>query len=243
MHPRLGNIPPDKFIGIAEEAGLIGDLGRLVLRRSLAEIGKLIATGSDIVLGVNVSAVELEDPRFSAQALGLLHEMNFPPNKLEFEITESVAMRDPKAVFQRIAGLRKHGIRFAIDDFGAGYSNLAILARLPVDALKIDRSLITDVSRDVEKQTIVRITLSLAKQFGFETVAEGVETAADLEFIAGEGATMVQGFFFSPALPYEEIAAVLQPHRLGEIAGKSPTAQTIAAPRIAANDRRPGRGR
>ena len=129
-------------------------------------------------------------------------------------------MRDPKAVFRRIASLRKCGIRFAIDDFGAGYSNLATLARLPVDTLKIDRSLITNVAKDREKQTIVRITLSLAKQFGFQTVAEGVETAEDLHFLSGEGTTMIQGFYFSPALPYEEIAAVLQPRRLGAIAKK-----------------------
>ncbi len=146
VHPKLGNIPPDKFIGIAEEAGLIGDLGQFVFRRSLMEMGKLIATGSDIVLSVNVSAVELEDPRFSARALGALQEFGFPAANLEFEITESVAMRDPKAVFERIATLRNCGIRFAVDDFGAGYSNLAILARLPVDTLKIDRSLITNIS-------------------------------------------------------------------------------------------------
>lgn len=213
-HPTLGDIAPDRFIEIAEETGLISDIGRFVLERSLVDMGSLIAAGSDVKVAVNVSAVELEDPRFASRVIELLEQTGFPPSKLELEITESVAMRDPKAVFLRVAALRKLGVRFAIDDFGVGYSNLATLARIPVDTVKLDRSLVIDVSRDTEKQSIVRIVLSLAKEFGFETVAEGVENAADLSFVANEGATMAQGFYFSPARPFEEFAALLQPHRL-----------------------------
>jgi len=124
----------------------------------------------------------------------VLKNESYPPQQLEIEITESIAMRDPEQVSSRVAGLRQLGIRFAIDDFGAGYSNLATLARLPFDTLKLDRSLITNVANDPEKQSILRIALGLAKELGFESVAEGVETLEDLKFVANAGATMGQGY-------------------------------------------------
>ena len=217
-HPTKGNIPPDKFIAIAEETGLIADIDRFVLERATREIGELIKTGSDIVLAVNVSVVEMEDPCFSEDVIKILNQTGFPPSRLELEITETAAMRDPAVVGRRIASLRLIGIRFAIDDFGAGYSNLAALARLPFDAIKLDRSLIQDVRTDPEKQSIIRIALGLAQALGFETVAEGVETMEDFEFVAQEGATMAQGFLFSPALSLDELTAMLQPQRLAEMA-------------------------
>ena len=123
-------------------------------------------------------------------------------------------MRDPEQVASRVAGLRQLGIRLAIDDFGAGYSNLATLARLPFDTIKLDRSLITNVANDPEKQSILRIALGLARELGFELVAEGVETLEDLKFVADEGATMGQGYVFSPAVPLEELKVLLDPRRL-----------------------------
>ena len=123
-------------------------------------------------------------------------------------------MRDPEQVSNKVAGLRQLGIRFAIDDFGAGYSNLATLARLPFDSLKLDRSLISNVANDPEKQSILRIALGLTKELGFESVAEGVETLEDLKFVADAGATMGQGYVFSPAVPLEELRVLLDPRRL-----------------------------
>lgn len=213
-HPRLGQIPAGQFIKLAEDAGLIADIDRFVISQAIREIGDLIQEGADIVLAVNVTAGEIGDPFFIRDIVRVLKDRNFPPSQLEIEITESIAMRDPEQVSSRVAGLRQLGIRFAIDDFGAGYSNLATLARLPFDTLKLDRSLITNVANDPEKQTILRIALGLAKELGFESVAEGVETLEDLKFVADGGATMVQGYVFSPAVPIEELRVLLDPRRL-----------------------------
>jgi EAL domain-containing protein (putative c-di-GMP-specific phosphodiesterase class I) len=213
-HPSLGNVPPGQFVGIAEEIGLIADLDRFVLRRAIADIGNLIRAGSDIVLAVNVTATEVEDPQFIKDIVKTVREAGFPPSRLELEITESVAMRNPDLVCERISVLRQLGIRFAIDDFGAGYSNLATMARLPFDTVKLDRSLVSGVAGNIEKQSILRIAIRLANELGFETVAEGIETMEDLRFAAENGATMAQGFVFSPALPLREFSALVQPSRL-----------------------------
>ncbi len=202
------------FITLAEEIGLIAEIDRFVLRRALKEVGDLIRRHPDIVLAVNVTAAEIEDPQFIKEVVQAVRKAQFPPARLELEITESVAMRDPYRVCERISLLRQLGIRFAIDDFGAGYSNLATMARLPFDTLKLDRSLVSGVAQDVEKQSIVRIAIRLAKELGFETVAEGVECQEDLHFVAENGATMAQGFALSPALPLDELSALLEPARM-----------------------------
>lgn len=210
-HPKEGDIPPQRFIKIAEEIGLIMEIDRFVLRRALAEIGGLIRAGSNLVLAVNVAATDIEDPLFIKDIVTTVREADFPPRHLEIEVTESVAMRNPDVVRERISLLRQLGIRFAMDDFGAGYSNLSTMARLPFDAVKLDRTLVAGVAEDREKQTILRLALGLADELGFETVVEGVETAEDLRFAAENGATMAQGYIFSPPVPLEEFAVLLQP--------------------------------
>jgi diguanylate cyclase (GGDEF)-like protein len=217
-HPVLGNIPPIRFITIAEEVGLIQEIDKFVMQRAIEEIGGLIAAGSDITLATNVSAASIEDAFFVNQASQLLDRTGFDPRRLELEITESVAMRDPDRVRQNVAGLRKIGVRFAIDDFGAGYSNLATLARLPFDTVKLDRSLIDGVAADREKQAIARTGLTLAAELGFETVVEGIENSADLEFASAAGATYAQGFLFSRPVAIDALSILLQPSRLAAIA-------------------------
>ena len=236
-HPQAGNVSAQEFINIAEETGLIAEIDRFVLEHSLKEIGQLIASGSDVMLAVNVSAADIEDPLFAIETIKLLKKTSFPPSRLEFEITESVAMRDHRIVSPHIASLRQLGIRFVIDDFGTGYSNLATLARLPFDGVKLDRSLIANVANDREKQSIVRIALSLANEFGFETVAEGVETIEDFKFIAEAGTTMAQGFLFSKSLPFEQIAAILQPRRMHDVLAGIEMDETVA---IVQGDAQPG---
>jgi diguanylate cyclase (GGDEF)-like protein len=216
VHPRAGSVPTQEFITIAEETGLIAEIDRFVLERSLNEIGQLVASGSNIVLSVNVSAADLEDPFFASETIKLLKKSSFPPALLELEITESVAMGDQQLARPRLAKLRQLGVRFAMDDFGTGYSNFATLARLSFDTVKLDRSLVSNVANDKEKQSIVRIALSLAAEFDFDTVAEGVETMEDFRFISDAGTTMAQGFLFGGAVPFAEIAAILQPRRISE---------------------------
>jgi EAL domain-containing protein (putative c-di-GMP-specific phosphodiesterase class I) len=221
-HPTEGEIPPQRFIKIAEEIGLIMELDRFVLRRALGDIGDLIRAGSNIVLAVNVSATDIEGAHFIKDIVTIVREADFPPLYLEIEVTESVAMRNAEIVRERINLLRKLGIRFAMDDFGAGYSNLSTMASLPFDTVKLDRTLAAGVSADREKQTILRLALRLANELGFETVVEGVETAEDLRFVVENGATMVQGYIFSPPLLFEEFAALLQPSRLASAGEMSP---------------------
>jgi diguanylate cyclase (GGDEF)-like protein len=213
-HPALGEVRAGDFIALAEEIGLITEIDRFVLKRALEEVGDLIRRHPDIVLAVNVTAAEIEDPQFIKAVVQAVRKAQFPPARLELEITESVAMRDPDRVCERISLLRQLGIRFAIDDFGAGYSNLATMARLPFDTLKLDRSLVAGVAKDLEKQSIVRIAIRLANELGFETVAEGIECLEDLNFVAENGATMAQGFALSPAVPKDELLGLLEPQVL-----------------------------
>ncbi|WP_236728713.1 MULTISPECIES: putative bifunctional diguanylate cyclase/phosphodiesterase [unclassified Methylobacterium] len=220
-HPERGAIPPGKFIPIAEEAGLIPDLGVFVLERALAEIGELLARGHDVTVAVNVSVLQLEDPTFAQTVEDRLARAGLPPSCLELEITETVAMRDSDTIQGHVTRLRGLGVRVSIDDFGTGYSNLATLARAPIDALKLDRSLVDGVAGNPEQQTIVRTILSLAGSLGFETVVEGVETDADLRFLVEGGATTAQGYLFSPPVPIETFRALLEPGRLQEIWARS----------------------
>jgi diguanylate cyclase (GGDEF)-like protein len=213
-HPKRGYISPGKFIAIAEETGLVPDIALFVLDRAINEIGRIIDDGLSVTAAVNVSVLQLEDLHFSQTVETLLAKARFKPQALELEITESMAMRDSEVVQKQILRLREIGVRIAIDDFGTGYSNLAALARLPIDTIKLDRSLVQDVSSNIEKQTIVRTIFGLARSFGFKTVVEGVETHAELDFLVREGADMAQGYLFSPAVTIETINLLLRPKGL-----------------------------
>jgi diguanylate cyclase (GGDEF)-like protein len=230
QHPKLGNIPPERFIAIAEEIGLVQEIDRFVLLRAINDIGGLIASGLDIILAVNVSAAGIENPFFVREVTKLIEDAKFDPKRLELEITESVAMRDPDGVCQSIGGLRQLGVRLAIDDFGAGYSNLATLARLPFDTVKLDRSLAFRLDVDREKQTIVRTALTLTSELGFDTVVEGIESMAALEFVAKAGATYAQGYLFSVPVPLSELSILLQPAHLGAMVGSSLKKQDNVVP-------------
>jgi diguanylate cyclase (GGDEF)-like protein len=209
IHPTKGFISPAKFIPVAEEAGLIGDIGRFVLEKSIDETKILIDEGYKVTVAVNVSALQLEDPSFADEVLALIEAKNFPFEALELEITESMAMSDPQGVKERISKLRAKGIRFSMDDFGTGYSNLSQLANMPIDILKLDRSLIMNVDQDERKQSLARSILELAADFGFKTVVEGVENSGELAFCLNHDADMVQGFIFSGAQPLDKYRPLL----------------------------------
>jgi len=212
-HPARGDIPPGKFIGIAEEAGLIAELGQFVLERAIEEIRGL----NDITVSVNVSVLQLEDPTFAASVESCLLKVGILPSRLELEVTESVAMRASDVVQRQFRQLRALGVRFSIDDFGTGYSNLSMLARLQFDTLKIDRSLIQGARESVQQQTIVRTILSLARSLGFGTIVEGVELVDDLTFVMKEGAAVAQGYYFSEALPIGAFETFVNARRLRQL--------------------------
>ncbi len=213
-HPEHGFISPATFLPIAEDIGLIGAIDEFVIGRAIEEIGALNQGGTDIHLSVNVTAGEIEDAAFLGKIASMVSHSGFPPSRLEIEITESDALQNPDAVRIRVAVLRQMGVRLAIDDFGAGYSNLATLARLPIDTLKLDRALVAGVGSDPEKQSIVRIALGLARELGLDSVAEGVESADEFKFVVDEGATMVQGYYCSRPVALNDLIVLVASDRI-----------------------------
>jgi diguanylate cyclase (GGDEF)-like protein/PAS domain S-box-containing protein len=198
QHAELGWIGPDRFIPIAEDSGLIVDLGYWVIRTAFAQIDNWQRKGLGRVhMAINVSARQLEDARFVARVGELIEEMAIDPGLVEFEITESAAMADPKEAIVRLEQLRALGVGLAIDDFGTGYSSLAYLSRLPVQSLKLDRAFVTNVDQDEHNGAICKATISLAHSLGMTIVAEGVENDAERRFLMQNDCDLIQGFFYS----------------------------------------------
>jgi len=206
-HPTRGFMQPDTFIQMAEETGLVIDLGHLVLSKVADYARDLDNRGMDIRLAVNVSARQFERPGFSATVMSEIQRAGIRPDQIELELTESAAMNDPEAVLQWVAPLRDQGIRFAIDDFGTGYSSLSVLGQLPFDSLKIDRSFIGALERGDSSRSLVETIFYMAEKLGLEVVAEGVETEGQLEYLRGMNAELLQGYLFSRPLPYADFLA------------------------------------
>lgn len=202
-HPKRGMVHPGEFIKIAEESGLILPLGDWVLKTACAQAISFSRQGLDMPIAVNISAQQFEQADFSDRVLEIIAGEGANPKKLELEITESMAMSNPKKALEHIRKLKRAGIRFAIDDFGTGYSNLSQLSRLPFDVFKIDRSFVEALSEDSDPhgRAIVRTILAMAKSLGYETVAEGVETQEQQAILAEMGCTLSQGYLFARPMP------------------------------------------
>lgn len=204
-HPTAGLLSPGTFIQAAEECGLIGDIGDWVMRHACAEIAELNRRGLKLPVAVNVSAVQFEDEGFAGSVLDTLRETGLPPSLLELELTESVAMRQPERVLEQIEPLRERGVGFAIDDFGTGHSSLSYLTRMPFDVFKIDQSFVRDMERDPHARIVVETILAMARALKLQTVAEGVETSAQLAFLRDQGATLAQGYLFARPMPLADL--------------------------------------
>ena len=216
-HPERGDIPPAHFIPVAEETGLIGELGAWVLRTSLGQYDDWLQAGlpvQDMRMAINVSARQFHEARFVDQVLDICADAGVSPERVELEITESLVMADVGDAIEKIQRLRAQGIHFSIDDFGTGYSSLAYLKRLPVDWLKIDRSFVRDVPDDPNDAAIVDTIIAMASHLGLGVIAEGVETQAQLAFLKDKGCPAFQGFLFSRPLPAAECVRLLQAGRL-----------------------------
>jgi diguanylate cyclase (GGDEF)-like protein len=209
--PKRGLVPPDRFISLAEETGLIWELGRWVLRTACAQVQAWTASGQieSLSVSVNVSARQFHDMGIVDEVQGALAETGLCPGQLELEITESTAMRDVEHSIRTLTRLKEMGVRVSIDDFGTGYSSLSYLKRFPVDAVKIDRSFVMDISRDPDDAAIVAAIIALAGSLKMQTVAEGVETDEQLAFLQAHGCPSFQGFLFSKALPPAEFVRLL----------------------------------
>jgi diguanylate cyclase (GGDEF)-like protein len=192
-HPTLGLLEPSAFLQIVEQTGLIGELTRRVLDRSLRECARWRAAGSELTVAVNLSVRNLHDPHLAGEVHRLLVRHAVPAGALQLEITESMIMSDPERAIATVRDLSALGIRLAVDDFGTGHSSLANLKRLPIDELKIDRSFVTPMLGDDSDLIIVRSTINLAHDLGLKTIAEGVEDAATLARLQALGCDLAQG--------------------------------------------------
>ncbi len=209
-HPAQGNIPPSRFIPVAEESGQIIDIGAWVLRETCVTLKRWQDLGNNkVTLSANVSPRQFHQANFVEQVLGVVAETGVDPNYLELELTESLLIEHMGDVTEKMNALKQHGIRFAIDDFGTGYSSLAYLKRMPLDRLKIDQSFVRDVITDPSDALIVEAIIAMATHLQLEVIAEGVETEEQLNFLRQNGCNMHQGYYFSRPLPQEEFEKFL----------------------------------
>jgi diguanylate cyclase (GGDEF)-like protein len=208
-HPRRGMVPPNEFIPLAEEAGLIVALGRWVLETACSQLATwaLHPATERLTIAVNVSVRQFLEANFVSLVLAVLRESGADPLRLKLEITESFVIEKVIDTVAKMAALKAHGVGFSLDDFGTGYSSLSHLKRLPLDQLKIDRSFVNDVLTDVRDASIARTIITLGHNLGLSVIAEGVETQGQPEFLESAGCHDFQGYLFSPALTASQFEA------------------------------------
>ncbi len=209
QHPELGAIPPAEFIPVAEESGLILGIGEWVLRKAVQQAKTWMDHGQELTIAVNLSAVQFRQAHLPGLIVNILEEAQLPPQYIELELTESVAMEVPLAAIAVMGELHAHGIRMSIDDFGTGYSSLSYLRKFKINKLKIDQSFVSSIFEDPESRAIVAAIITLAGSLGFQTIAEGVETIEQLEFLRLKGCNEVQGYYFSKPLNVSEFEAFM----------------------------------
>jgi diguanylate cyclase (GGDEF)-like protein len=210
QHPERGLLPPDAFIPLANESGLIIEIGQWVLRRACRQ-GKAWHDAGylGLTMAVNVSPVQFWQPGLVQIVEQVLAETGIDPSCVELEITESALMQDAEATIKTLNALREMKVKISIDDFGTGYSSLSYLKRFPIDILKIDKSFSCDVVRDAESAAIVQAITALARSLRLAMVAEGVETMEQLEFFRAQQCGRVQGFLFSAPRSVDDVGAML----------------------------------
>ncbi|MEU5959841.1 EAL domain-containing protein [Micromonospora parva] len=229
-HSELGNVRPDEFIPLAEECGMIAPLGAWVLHQACYQLSRWLADGHDVWVSVNVSPRELHAPEYVVQVAEALRAHHVPPQRLVLEVTEHAVATDLDELIRRLTALRLTGVRIALDDFGAGYSSLGQLRRLPIDILKIDHSLVAEHEpvRPVDQDgpafaPMVDIVMRLGHQLGLEVIAEGVTTPTELAAVVAAGCRFGQGALFGWGVPAEHLEAMLE-------AATSPGARPTAVP-------------
>ena len=204
-HPTRGMVPPDEFIPLAEQTGVIGPLTELVIRKALRQAADWAARGIALTMAVNVSATNLLEDGWTEGVLAALERHGVRPDRFVVEITEDVLMTDPDRSLTALAVLSAAGVRVALDDFGTGYSSLSYLKRLPVDELKIDRSFVFEMGTDPADAAIVQTAVDLGRRLGISVAAEGVEDADTLRRLTEYGAMTAQGFHIARPMPAHDL--------------------------------------
>jgi diguanylate cyclase (GGDEF)-like protein len=204
QHPELGLLTPDRFIGLAEDTGLIGMLGKWVLDEACEQA---LSWPDDVAIAVNVSPRQLDDPGIVLEVAAALERTGILPRRLILEITETVLAHDADTVVPRLHELRALGVRIAVDDFGTGYSSLGALVHLPVDILKIDRAFITGMLQQEAAADLVQVLIDMGRTLGLDVVAEGIEEMEQALALADRHCQLGQGFLYSRPVPAVEFAA------------------------------------
>jgi diguanylate cyclase (GGDEF)-like protein len=208
---KFGWVAPEQFITVAEEIGIISELGDQLLRQACLDAR---AWPAELTLAFNISAVQLRDPTIGLRVLAILAETGFNPRRLELEITETALVDNIRIAQEITSQLRQAGVRIALDDFGTGYATLSQLLSLKLDRIKIDRSFVDRLGKDRESTTIVRAVLGLASGFSLETTAEGIENDEQLASLRAEGCLEGQGYLFGKAVPANDVQSLLESHKL-----------------------------
>jgi diguanylate cyclase (GGDEF)-like protein/PAS domain S-box-containing protein len=211
MHPEKGFLLPGTFIPLAEETSLIVPIGEWILQAACLQNIVLQATGStSLFVAVNISGIQLRQKNFVETVLRTVHDAGLDPCRLQLELTESIIMENVETNINTLHELRSHGIRLSIDDFGTGYSSLSYLKRLPVNTLKIDKSFVKDIERNLDSTSIVKAIIDLGHNLNLEVTAEGVETEQQLAFLQKYGCDHIQGYLFCEPLPANQLIQFFQ---------------------------------
>ena len=209
-HPVLGVVPPDEFIPLAEESGVIVELGAWALAEACRQTKQWMDGGLPrLTVSVNLSARQFQQGGVEGVVARALRDSGLDPIQLELELTESLALQDPDAISASLRELKDIGIQCSVDDFGTGYSGLQYLTRFPIDKLKIDKAFVRNIGKSRDDARLVAGVIALAHGLELEVVAEGVETEEQLDFLTEHGCDLVQGYYYSPAVPAEEFEHLL----------------------------------
>ena len=210
-HPKLGIIQPDQLVPLAEETGLIVPIGKWVLRTACLQARAWAAQGLPwLCIAVNLSPRQFMSATLVDDLMGTITETGMNASLIEFEVTESVMMREPEEAVKLLRRLKAIGVRLTIDDFGTGYSSLAYLKRLPIDCVKIDASFVRGIPVDTSDVAITETVIAMSRSLGLRVIAEGVETPAQMSFLEARGCDEMQGYYFARPLPAEQLAAYIR---------------------------------
>ena len=212
IHPLRGLVPPDQFIPLAEETGLILPIGHWVLETACAQlkVWEQNALTRDLVLAVNVSARQFHQTDFVAQVQAVVQHHAINPKLLKLELTEGMLIENIEETIATMGALNKVGVKVSLDDFGTGYSSLQYLKRLPIDQLKIDQSFVRDITTDKDDMAIVHTIIAMAQSLDMQVIAEGVETEEQRQLLLDNGCIHYQGYLFGRPVPIEQFEALLK---------------------------------
>ena len=213
-HPERGLITPPEFISVCEDMGLLKTIGYQVIQHACSAQVWLNNQGmSDVEVAVNISFLQIQDERFVDIVRDIIERTGVNANRLEFELTETTILKNPESIKKRMNQLRLLGISFSLDDFGTGFSRLSHLTDLPISAIKIDSSFVRDLPHNPQQVAVCSMVIKMAQRLKMPVVAEGAETYEQIEFLREQECDQVEGFYYSPAIPLQQLPRFVQEQR------------------------------